>query len=393
MNRPAPAFYEFFAGGGMARAGLGDGWNCVFANDFSAMKAAAYTENWGSAHFKLGDVAALSPADLPGVADLAWASFPCQDLSLAGDYRGLGNAKSNTITRSGTFWPFWALIKALRADGRSPRLLVLENVYGALTSNAGKDFAAICAALSAAGYRVGAIVADARLFLPQSRQRVFFIAVSADVDLPRGLVSDAPDPRLHPQALVRAQSSLPPQAGRNWMWWRLRAPPPLKKNLADLIEDEPAGVAWHSQAQTDRLLALMSPLHVAKVERAKKAGRRMVGCVYKRTRAAGDGVKRQRAEVRFDGIAGCLRTPGGGSSRQSIMVVDGDKVRTRLLSPREAARLMGLDDGYKLPPRYNDAYHIAGDGVCAPLVRYLAAELLEPALAANRIAIDILAAE
>jgi DNA (cytosine-5)-methyltransferase 1 len=41
---------------------------------------------------------------------------------------------------------------------------------------------------------------------------------------------------------------------------------------------------------------------------------------------------------------------------------------------------MGLADGYKLPERYNDAYHVAGDGVCVPAVRHIAAHLLEPLL-------------
>jgi DNA (cytosine-5)-methyltransferase 1 len=110
----------------------------------------------------------------------------------------------------------------------------------------------------------------------------------------------------------------------------------------------------------------------------------MVGGVYRRTRIDEDGIKRQRAEVRFDDIAGCLRTPSGGSSRQTILVVEGKKVRSRLLSPREAARLMGLSDEYRLPARYNDAYHVCGDGVCAPVVRHLAQHLLEPVLAANQ---------
>jgi DNA (cytosine-5)-methyltransferase 1 len=108
----------------------------------------------------------------------------------------------------------------------------------------------------------------------------------------------------------------------------------------------------------------------------------MVGSVYKRTRVE-NGVKRQRAEVRFDDVAGCLRTPAGGSSRQTIVVVDGPLVRSRLLSPREAARLMGLPDGYRLPSGYNDAYHLAGDGVAVPVVRFLARTLFEPILAAN----------
>lgn len=111
-------------------------------------------------------------------------------------------------------------------------------------------------------------------------------------------------------------------------------------------------------------------------------GRRMVGGVYKRTRENEAGARVQRAEVRFDDIAGCLRTPVGGSSRQSIVIVEGQSVRSRLLSPREAARLMGLPDTYKLPDRYNDAYQVAGDGVVVPVVRFLAANLLEPLLSA-----------
>ena len=123
---------------------------------------------------------------------------------------------------------------------------------------------------------------------------------------------------------------------------------------------------------------MMNPVNKEKVEAAKKSGQLQVGTVYKRTRLDGKDEKVQRAEVRFDEIAGCLRTSTGGSSRQSIVVVKGDEVRSRLLSSREAARLMGLSDEYKLPESYNEAYHLAGDGVVVPVVRYLAEHLLEP---------------
>ncbi len=79
-----PTYYEFFAGGGMARCGLGDGWDCLYANDIDARKAQSYAANWGADHLHVGDVGALKADDLPGRADLAWASSPCQDLSLAG---------------------------------------------------------------------------------------------------------------------------------------------------------------------------------------------------------------------------------------------------------------------------------------------------------------------
>ena len=385
-------FLEFFAGGGMARAGLGASWRCLFANDFDAMKVAAYARNYGDADIKLEDVAKLTLDDLPArPSDLAWASFPCQDLSLAGDYAGLGRERDEAFTRSGSFWPFWRLMRGLAEAGRAPRAIVLENVYGCLTSRAGKDFAAIGSALSSSDYRFGAIVINASRFVPQSRPRVFFIAINRKTLIPNGLDSSGPDREWHPRSLVDAFEGLSPSAKKRWIWWTAPAPRVRITRFADLIEDEPTGVAWHPPAETEYLLGLMSPVNRAKVASAKLSAKRMVGSVYRRTRPDANGVKRQRAEVRFDDLAGCLRTPAGGSSRQSILVIDGERVRSRLLSPREAARLMGLDDSYRLPERYNDAYHVCGDGVCAPVVRYIAETILEPILAANHV--KVLAAE
>jgi len=371
------SFYEFFAGGGMARAGLGADWQCLFANDFDPKKAASYGANWGADHLHVGDVARLTTDDLPGEADLAWASFPCQDLSLAGIGIGLKG------DRSGAFWPFWKLIDSLGMEGRAPRLVVLENVCGALSAHDGKDFAAIGSALSASGYRFGAVVMNAIHFLPQSRPRLFIIGVLASSPIPHVLVARSPDPVWHPPALVEAYGKLPASAQNAWAWWRLPSPPVRTSILADVVEDVPQGVAWHTPAETQKLLDMMNPLNLAKVEAAQKAGGRRVGTIYKRTRADGAGGKRtQRAEIRFDDVAGCLRTPVGGSSRQIIMVIENGLIRSRLLSPREAARLMGLPDSYTLPKNYNDAYHLAGDGLAVPVVRFLAEHLLEPLLAA-----------
>jgi len=369
-------FYEFFAGGGMARAGLGSGWSCLLSNDIDPKKGASYARNWGDSELRLEDVGELRAADMPGTADLAWASFPCQDLSLAGAGAGLRGE------RSGTFWPFWNLIKALDDEDRAPPMIVLENVCGALTSHGGKDFAAIGAAIADAGYRFGALVIDAVDFVPQSRPRLFIVAVGKDYPIPDGLTQPAPDDQWHTGALVEAHDRLSKRARDCWLWWCLPLPPKRNTVFADLIEENPKGVPWHTAAETRKLLDMMSPVNKAKVQAAKKAGRRMVGAIYKRTRSDGNGGKMQRAEIRFDDIAGCLRTPAGGSSRQTIMLVDGNKVRSRLLSPREAARLMGLPEDYELPENYNEAYHLAGDGVVVPVVRHIAEHILEPMLAA-----------
>lgn len=372
-------FYEFFAGGGMAHAGLGAGnWDCLFANDFDRKKCDSYARNWGDDALVCGDVAKLKVKDLPGRANLVWASFPCQDLSLAGGGAGLRG------DRSGTFWPFWRLMDSLIADDRAPDIIALENVTGTLTSHGGKDFEAICNSFVKSGYRFGAVVIDAALFVPHSRPRLFVVGVREGVAIPRGLIGDGASAQWHPKALRTAYDMLPSAAKDSWLWWRLSPPPLSNLRFADLIEATPASVTWHSDAETQKLLSMMSTVNLAKVQHAKRTGRKMVGTIYKRTRFDAAGRKVQRAEVRFDDIAGCLRTPGGGSSRQLILVVDDKVVKSRLISSRETARLMGLPEDYRLPEKYNEAYHLTGDGVVVPVVRHLAEQLFEPLLRAAK---------
>lgn len=368
-------FYEFFAGGGMARKGLGPDWTCLFANDFDFKKGLTYQANFGSHELKVADIRAVTPADLPGVADLMWGSFPCQDLSLAGVGAGLKGE------RSGTFYPFWDVVRALKKDGRAPKLIALENVCGTLTSHGGKDFEAICQTFSKAGYRCGALVINADLFVPQSRPRLFVIGVRDDLPIDPALLSPEPLAPFHTRGLCRAVDALPKALRAKLLWWNVPTPSHRVSTFAEEIEEAPTSVSWHSPAETEQLLAKMSPINKAKVTAAMRAGRRMVGGVYKRTRLNERGVKVQRAEVRFDDVSGCLRTPAGGSSRQLILVIDGKRVRSRLISARETARLMGLPEDYKLPKNYNEAYHLTGDGVVVDVVRHLAQHVFEPLVA------------
>jgi DNA (cytosine-5)-methyltransferase 1 len=367
-----PDFYEFFAGGGMVRAGLGERWHCLFANDFDRKKSRAYCENWGSAELKTADVASLTTSDIPGRANLAWASFPCQDLSLAGAGAGLKGG------RSGTFRPFWKLMRELGDERRAPQTIAMENVCGLLTSNDGKDFATICGALGEGGYRAGALVIDAELFVPQSRPRLFIIGVHREFAIPEGLVAEGPQSPWHSRAVQSVYEKLPETRKRDWIWWKLPMPGPRALRFWGVIERDADGVSWFLPEETERLLDMMSELNRSKVAQAQQLKRPVVGGVYRRTRRDGNGRRLQRAEVRFDDVSGCLRTPAGGSSRQTILVVDGPSIKSRLISSRETARLMGLPDDYKLPENYTEAYHLTGDGVVVPVVRHLAAHILEP---------------
>jgi len=373
MSGSQRQWFEFFAGGGMARLGLGPRWTCTFANDISEKKASAYRQFFGaSPELKVLDVGKLSPTDLPGTPDLAWASFPCQDLSLAGNGAGLDGE------RSGTFRPFWKLVSGLVAAHRAPKLVVVENVTGTLTSHSGRDFNSIVRAFVESGYRVGALVINAVHFLPQSRPRLFLVGFYGQGLIPEKLAASYPTKPWHTPSLIEAHSNLPERLLRNWVWWTLPIPTQGVPSLASLIECDPTGIEWHSETETRKILQLMSPGHRKKVTNALKLSSPIVGTIYKRTRPNVNGVMVQRAEVRFDGVSGCLRTPVGGSSRQTIIVVAKGRIRTRLLSTREAARLMGVPDSYPLPLSYNDAYHLFGDGVVVPVVGWLENHLLQP---------------
>jgi DNA (cytosine-5)-methyltransferase 1 len=347
----------------MARVGLGEHWACAFANDFDAVKAATYRANFadGEGHFHEGDVFALSADTLP-TADLAWASSPCQDFSLAGARAGLAGGKSSA------FFGFWTLMKALSAQDRAPPVIVIENVVGLLTSHHGDDFTALCGVLSEEGYRFGALEIDAGAFVPQSRPRVFVVATRLPTRALEG--SSA----FHTRAVREAAARLPDDLKASWIWWGVPSPPARNTDLAVVLEPD-AAVTWNPPHRTEALLALMAPAHREAVESRIKAGGRSVGAVFRRMRG-GD----QRAEVRFDGLAGCLRTPRGGSSRQTLLVIENGEVRSRLVTPREGARLMGLPDSYALPRSQTAGLQVIGDGVAVPVVRWLAESLLEPLL-------------
>jgi DNA (cytosine-5)-methyltransferase 1 len=359
---------EFFAGGGLAGIGLSNaGFRTLLANDIDPAKARAFRANHPDVPLHEGDIWDLTTTDLPGTPDLCWASSPCQDVSLAGARGGL------EARRSGAFWGFWKLMQGLADEGRAPRAVVIENVVGLLTSAEGRDFAAVCQALSEGGYRVGALEMDAALWLPQSRPRLFIVGLKD-----RGPETAGPEGAFHSPRLIAAHDRLPEAVKANWAWWSLPAPPRRNLDLAALLEPDTA-VDWFDAEQTQALLALTAPLHRARLEAALASGERRVAAAFRRVRIEA-GVKVQRLELRLDGLAGCLRTPSGGSSRQYVLVCEAGRIRARRLTGRECARLMGLAETWRLPGSESAALKLMGDAVAVPVVRALAEGLLAPAL-------------
>ena len=364
-------FCEFFAGIGLVGEGLAaSGWKCVYANDIDAGKQELYKARNGNVeHYHLEDVRRTDriKPNIPGRPFLATASFPCIDLSLAGRYRGLKGRHSST------FFAFIAVLESLAS--RRPKAVLVENVPGFLTSREGSDFAEAAKALADLGYWLDAFVLDASRFVPQSRKRVLLVGLRKDARLPQAATLFADDPPSskgweRSASLVNLMNTTTLPTG--WLGLQLPQPPPRRRTLRDVL-DCGDDQEWWDRSEVDRHYKMMSDRHRGKVDLLLAAKDKRVGTSFRRVR---QGV--QRMEVRFDGVAGCLRTPSGGSARQIVVMTDDGRLRMRWMSPPEYARLQGVDD-FPMAGRRNQMLWAFGDAVCVPVIRWIDKHVLTPA--------------
>ncbi len=372
-SRPQPAknFLEFFAGIGLVRAGLEpSGWRCVYANDYEPKKRAMYEARFGvTDHFHLGDVNETEQvvSRIKGDVFLATASFPCIDLSLAGHYRGFDGEHSST---------FFAFANVLRALGtRRPKVVMLENVTGFLTSHKGEDFRRAVGVLAELGYWLDAFVLDAGHFTPQSRPRVFVVGVVPELIPPEARPSlnrrlfPAGCHILRPDRIQKLVDTVKLPTG--WVQFDLPCPPERTRTLDEVI-DLGEGEDWWGDDEVARHYGMMHDRHRERIDELLRSGQRWVGTIFRRIRQ-----ERQRAEVRFDGLAGCLRTPSGGSAKQIVVATDRGRLLMRWMSPREYARLQGADE-FPLEGKRLDLLWGFADAVCVPVIAWIDRHLLTP---------------
>ena len=359
---------EFFAGIGLIRMGLEkQGWKVAFANDFDEDKLQMYRNHFSDAdgHFVLGDIHALEPDTIPRVT-LATASFPCNDLSLAGSRGGL-HAKNSSA--------FWGFVNLLEQMGENkPPLVLIENVPGFITSHGGKDFRQALLALNGLGYVVDPFLLDAVSFVPQSRQRLFIVGILTT--LPYSLAS--PPPNFDSENVLRpAMLSTFIKNNPDILWYLRTLPsPPIRSNSIETILDQlsPNDPLWWDKERKQYLFRQFSPKH-KKIALEMIARRRWsYGTVFRRIRN-----EKSMAELRTDGIAGCLRTPRGGSARQILFKAGFGEYSVRLLNARECAKLMGADE-YQIDSqlKLNQALFGFGDAVCVPAIEWIATYYLNP---------------
>jgi len=358
-------FVEYFAGIGLFRMGLEQaGWQVVHANDWSDERAQMYSGFFGES-YQVRDVFSLNAEAIPE-ATLATCSFPCIDLSLAGKREGINGR------HSGAFWGFHDILK--EQGETAPRIVLLENVTDWLYSNGGNDFCVTARALNELGYACDVFQLDARSFVSQSRPRIFMIGVRSV-----GLVDDAPyfssrSKRLMPP---RLKSLMLENDDIQWARLDIPEPPPYRsKGFSDqIVEKLPERDSrWWPEQKVEKHLAMMSPAHLEMVKRLADSREESFRTFFRRRRAQG-----QRAEVRSDDIAGCLRTAVGGSGKQFLVSAGHGKIRMRTLTPREYARLQGVPDSFPIVAKSErQSLSAFGDAVCVPVVNWIATQVLRP---------------
>ncbi|NKZ03160.1 DNA cytosine methyltransferase [Actinomadura latina] len=375
------AVAEFFAGIGLARIGLESADNTsfrvVWANDFDEGKARTYKDHFqsdSSAHYQLADIRDVAKDidrfSVPRDIALAWASFPCTDLSLAGGREGL-RGKSSV-----TFWHFTDVLDSLGTH--KPPVVTLENVNGFATSHGGRDIKVAIRKLNKLGYCVDVLTLDARRFVPQSRPRLFLVASDHEVAekddrrdteiRPAWLDNVLDDPDLYTQ---RALLPSPPAL--------------LSGGWSDIVDNDAApGVEWWDEARTEKFKSELSNVQRERVEKLRQKERVEYRTAYRRTRNG-----KPAWEIRADDIAGCLRTARGGSSKQAVVRIQkGVPLRVRWMTASEYAKLMGAGD-YKLPANRNQAIMGFGDAVCVDAVKWLTENYLGPLISRRSKQIEV----
>lgn len=351
-----PRAAEFFAGIGLVRLALeGAGFAVEYANDIEPLKRAMYVANFEERDFHLADVRDVRGEQVPDI-EVATASFPCTDLSLAGYRRGFHGEQSSL------FWEFARILGEM--GDRRPSVVMLENVPSFATSHNGEDLRLAIEALNRLGYSCDLLVVDAKRFIPQSRPRLFIVGATAGE-------GDDWNSEVRPKWIAKFAAAHPELRLHAT---RLRIPPLSVRTLADMVERMRGNDGrWWDEGRTDDFIRSLSDLQWNRLERLRDASRLRWATAYRRTRH-GHAVW----EIRDDEISGCLRTARGGSSKQAVVEAGRGKLRVRWMTPREYARLQGAPDFDLGAVSENQARFGFGDAVCVPVVEWVARDYLLP---------------
>ena len=316
-SAPSFTFIDLFAGiGGTRIAFQRAGGRCVFSSEWDRFAQTTYHENFGET--PRGDIRLVSSSEVPD-HDVLVAGFPCQPFSIAGVSKknALGRPHGFLDETQGTlFFEIARIIKEKR-----PRAFLLENVRNLRTHDGGRTFAVIAAALDDLGYRIDEKVIDARLLVPQQRQRLYIVG-------------------------------FPKESSTDFCWPVIRdRHPELNHVLEDSVDAK--------YVLTDHLWRYLQQYAAKHREAANGFGFGLAD------------------------LSGATRTLSARYYKDgSEIQIPRDGGNPRRLTPRECARLMGFPERIKIPVSDTQAYKQFGNSVVVPLVQKIAsaiAKCLEPA--------------
>jgi DNA (cytosine-5)-methyltransferase 1 len=137
---------------------------CVFACDFNREAQKTYFLNYNI--MPEGDIEMVDEYSIPSY-DILCAGFPCHPFSQGGQKKAFEDPRSNS---------FFSLIKFV--DVQKPKVIVLENVKHLISINGGNAFKVIKDKLTEQGYNVFHKIIDSKNWVPQSRNRLYIIALN-----------------------------------------------------------------------------------------------------------------------------------------------------------------------------------------------------------------------
>lgn len=370
-------FGSLFAGVGGFDLGFEQaGFQCRFQVEWDPHCQQTLAHHWPDVP-RWGDVSQVNGADLPPV-DVITYGFPCQDLSVAGNRAGLdGN-------RSGLFFEAVRIIREMReaTDGRFPTWAVAENVAGLLNADNGHAMGRCVDELAEAGSLVIEwCLVDAQWFgIPQRRRRVFLASCFDSATAER-----CPDP-LFPVAESGARNPAEVEQARQTVTGDV-ANGVGERGIQTVTGTLAAGAHPGSYNGQDAYNDLLLPFVKAKRAQtdsddetweADRPNPTVTGFDQGDTRATTavafshtQGIDVQASEHHWP----TLRTEGGGQA------VAGSDLAVRRLTPLECERLMGWPDNHTLPradgkPNSDSTrYRMCGNGVVAPVARWIAKQL------------------
>ncbi len=311
MAKKQPKFIDLFAGIGGIRLGFERaGGKCIWSNDINKYAGQTYRANFND-DFVLGRIEDVASSEIPDF-DILCAGFPCQPFSIA------GVSKKNSLNRPHGFEDktqgtlFYEIVRIIK--DKQPAAFFLENVKNLERHDNGKTFAVIKETLENLGYSFFYKVINAKLQVPQNRERIFMVGFrdrNLDFKFP-----DIPD---------------------------------IKPKLAGILERKVDG----KYTLTDHLWQYLQKYAQKHKEKGNGFGFGLAD-LNSHTRTLSARYYKDGSEILI---------PNGGKN-------------PRRLTPRECARLQGFPDDFKIVVSDTQAYKQFGNAVAVPIIEAIAKSVI-----------------